>query len=171
MLRDNCSKIGLITKPHGIDGNVIVRLDGAFADDIEPGEPLFVEIDGTLVPFFVEEIRPMGDTAYLTFEFIRSAADADILRNRKLYADNEFLSRISPGMSPTSTLTGYLIKDENTGFTATVQDFIENPLNPLFLAVSAGKEFYIPAQEDLIRRIDRKKKILYMDLPEGFGEI
>ena len=89
MIRDNCSKIGYITKPHGIDGSVVVRLNGLFADDIEPGEPMFIEIDGTLVPFFIEEIRPQTDMAYIKFGFVDSEKDAGKLRTFSLYTYHE----------------------------------------------------------------------------------
>ncbi len=86
MIRDDCSKIGYITKPHGKNGEVVVRLNGPFADDIEPGGAMFFEIQGTLVPFFIEEIRPSGDMAYVKFEFVDSEQEARKYRGCNLYS-------------------------------------------------------------------------------------
>jgi len=171
MIREHCSQIGVITRPHGIDGNVIVRLNGVFADDIEPGEPMFVEIDETLIPFFIEEIRPQGDTAFIKFEFVDSEPDAAMLRSKPLYAEaNKFDTRTF-ALSSASLFKGYRIIDEISGFSATIDDFIDNPANPLFLTHIDNRDLYIPVHENFVLRINRRKKIIYMKLPEGLTEL
>ncbi len=171
MIRDNCSKIGYISKPHGKDGNVLIRLTGPFADDIEPGEPLFFEIEGTLVPFFIEEIRPMGDMAYVKFGFIGSETEAGKYRGCNLFGNPSLSGNPDFSLTGASLLEGFRIIDERSAFTGVIEEFADNPSNPLFLVRSDDKEVYIPVREELVIRLDRKKKVIYMNLPEGLTEL
>ncbi len=171
MIREHCSKIGYITKPHGIGGMVIVRLDGAFAEEIEEGDTLFVETDGTLIPFLIEEIRPVGETAFIKFEFCDSEKEAGKLRGLNLFILNESIGDQSVQVIGASLFIGYRFTDVNSGISGIIEDFINNPSNPLFLARIESGEIYIPFQEDFVVRIDRRKKILHLQLPEGLTDL
>ena len=48
-----------------------------------------------------------------------------------------------------------------------VTDVDTATLNTLFVVDYKGEELLIPAQEDFIIDIDRKHKVITMDLPEG----
>ena len=65
--------LGTITKTHGIKGQVVLRLDHYGFDDILRLEPVFIEIDGLPVPFFVEAYEEKTtDSLILFFEDMRS---------------------------------------------------------------------------------------------------
>ena len=58
--RDEVYKIGRIVKPHGLKGEVSF----SFSDDIfdrTDSEYLICDMDGILVPFFMEEYRFRSD--------------------------------------------------------------------------------------------------------------
>ena len=172
MIRDHCSKIGYIAKPHGIDGNVIVRFDGEYADEIETGDHLFVDTDGTLIPFFIEEIRPLGDSAYIKFVFVDNERDARKLRGLHIYiADADFPEPEPDDIPSGSFFTDFTLVDENSGFSGTIEAFEDNPMNPLFRVNDGHHDVYIPAQKDFIIAIDRKKKVIRMKLPEGLTDL
>src|SRR3990172_8160073 len=92
MFRENCSLIGYISKSHGINGQLMIRLNGDYADNIEPGEPIFVEVDDILVPFFILEAEVFPDRAILSLEFIRNPLEAQKFTGKKVYLES---SRIS----------------------------------------------------------------------------
>ena len=57
-------KIGRIGKPHGINGEVHFLFDDDVFDRVE-SEYLILDIDGILVPFFMEEYRFRGESSAL----------------------------------------------------------------------------------------------------------
>ena len=168
MIREDCSKIGYLSKPHGIEGNMILRLNGNFAEEIEPGESLFVEIDGTLVPFFIEEITPMGEKAILKLEFINSKPIAERYSSCNAYFKirSEFFKKESPGL-----YLSWMFEDEVSGKCGEIKDYSDNDINPSYIVDIEGKEALIPVSEDFISRIDIKDKKIYMKLPEGLLDI
>ncbi len=168
MIREDCSKIGYIAKPHGIAGNIILRLNGNFADEIEPGEPLFVEFDGTLVPFFIEEITPQENRAIVKLEFINSEPEASKLSSKSAFYSTK-VSEIS--FDNASLFESFSIQDKNSGKEGRILEYLPDELNPLFRTIFNEKEFLIPVLSDFILNIDKENKIIQMNLPEGLLDI
>jgi len=50
--------IGVFTRTHGAQGDLVLRLLAFDAEDLPEMEWVFVEIDGLPVPFFVRESVP-----------------------------------------------------------------------------------------------------------------
>jgi 16S rRNA processing protein RimM len=168
MIRENCSLIGTITKPHGIGGQLILRLNSDFADDIEPGEPLFVKVDETLVPFFIEEAEVYPDRAILKLEFITNPQEAQKFAGMNVYLENRLISEKSELTEANAEIfTGYLFYDKASGMEGIIKEYIDNPLNPLFLVSGESTEFLIPVHPDFIVNVDHRKKMVVFDLPDG----
>ena len=53
--KNDCVEVGYIQKPHGLKGEVILVFDKEFEETFEELEFLFIEVDGGLVPFFIED--------------------------------------------------------------------------------------------------------------------
>ena len=47
--------LGRITRLHGYEGTVIVRLEKESGDYLQKMETVFIEIEGILVPFFISD--------------------------------------------------------------------------------------------------------------------
>lgn len=170
MIGDHCSLIGTITKPHGTGGHLMVRLNSVFADDIEPGEPLFVKVDGKLVPFFIEEAEVFPDRAVLKLEFIDDPAEARRYAGRDVYIDlPESPSKLKPTLANPNEWVGYTFTDLNSGLSGKITGFIENPLNPLFQLTTGTSGFLLPAHSDFILDVDKKKKSVRFKLPDGIN--
>ena len=168
MIREESSEIGFIAKPHGIEGNLIIRLNGNFADEIEPGEPLFVEHDGTLVPLFILEITPIENRAIVKLEFVNSEQEARKLVSRKVFAPIDF-SNI--GKADASFFESFRIIDNTTKREGIIIEYISEERNPLYRTEFDSKEILIPASTDFIISVDKKNKIVTMNLPEGLLDI
>jgi 16S rRNA processing protein RimM len=172
MIRENCSLIGQISKSHGISGHLMLRLNGDFADDIEPGEPLFVEVDEILVPFFIEEAEVFPDRAIVKLEFISTPMDV-----KKITGKNVFLEKSAIGVNENVSgdngrfYVGYSIEDKTSGIEGIIKEFIDNPMNPLFLVENESSEFLLPVHPDFIVEVDDKKKLMILELPEGLADI
>ena len=65
--KETVYKIGKIGKPHGVNGEVAFHFDDDVFDRTE-AQYLILEIDGILVPFFIDEYRFKTDeTALVLF--------------------------------------------------------------------------------------------------------
>ena len=78
--KETVYKIGKIGKPHGVDGEVSFHFDDDIFDRVD-ADYLILDIDGILVPFFLDEYRFKNDETALvrytpstTLQSIRSSA-------------------------------------------------------------------------------------------------
>jgi 16S rRNA processing protein RimM len=162
--------LGRILKARGFDGTVTVKLEEAFFEKIPELESVFLEIDGKPVPFFIAESESSGaDLLWLKFDGYDS-----LEKIIGFIGCNIFLTagEISKSVFKSSRLTGFTVFLPQKILLGTVNDIIENPGQVLLVLESAeGKELLIPLHEDFIISVDKRKKQIVMDLPEGLTEI
>ena len=106
--KSDCAEVGYIQKPHGLKGEVILIFNKEFKETVEELEFLFVEVDGGLVPFFIEDeglnLRT-DESAICRLEYVDSLTKAKNLIGCKVYVfDHEIVDSEDHG--PDSTLIG-----------------------------------------------------------------
>jgi|WetSurMetagenome_2_1015567.scaffolds.fasta_scaffold00006_162 16S rRNA processing protein RimM len=162
--------LGKISKTHGFEGAVTVKLEKTFIEDIPEMESVFIDIEGKPVPFFIEESEyPGGDILRLKFKWYNTAGMVnEFVGFRVFLTEGE---KEDTGDEKNALQSFSICLSDNT-IIGTIKEVIENP-GQLLLNISTpdNKEILIPFHEDFIRSIDKKKKIIRMDLPEGLLEI
>lgn len=172
MLVPEGAKAGRISKPYGLRGEVNTILEPQAGDYIEPDNPLFIDIDGQRVPFFVEELELVSrEQAIIKFEFIDSLEAARKVSGCYLYFDLHH----QPGPSDTgddlSNLVGFTASDSVSGLLGKISDYLPHPMNPVFVIESEGKELIIPAVRDFIKEINPGERSITFILPEGLTSL
>ena len=166
--KEDVYKIGRIGKAHGVKGEVTFNFNDDVFDRVD-AEYLILEVDGILVPFFMEEYRFRSDsTALVKFEDIDTQDRARELTNCDVYFPRELSDNDEEEIS-WSFLVGFSIVDvqngKNVGTIASIDD---NTMNILF-ELEDGT--LIPASEELITDIDKDNKTITIALPEGILEL
>lgn len=165
---ENVKKIGRLLKPHGYKGEIALLFDTSQFADINVAY-YFFDIDGLLVPFFVEEMRFSNDTlARVKFEDVDDETKAARFANISVFLPKEQLGEATAeNESSWHNFIGFKIFDSNKMPIGTISAIDEATINVLFVVETADEELLIPATEDFITQIDTKHKIIYMQLPEG----
>jgi len=164
-LRDNHT--GILVKPHGFRGEMLVRGSKNALEKITKGIWLFMDISGQRIPFFVEAFSPeaSGTAGIIQFEFIRSDRVARRYAGCRFYDALEADNTGKP--SSVRDYIGYEVRDTNSGQTYRVNDYLDHPGNPLLVLEREGKEVLFPANDDFILSFDTRKKVLKVRFPEG----
>ena len=165
--------IGKFQKTHALKGelNAIIDID---PECFVEGKPLIVEIDGILVPFYVDTYRKKGSLSILIkLDGIESEEEARKFVNkdiRMLISDAEKF-----GLDPYNDedLIGYIVIDESSSNEiGIIEDIDDSTENVLFIIDNGGDiPLYIPAVDEFISKIDDEEKKVYMNLPVGLIEI
>jgi 16S rRNA processing protein RimM len=166
--KEDVYKIGRIGKAHGVKGEVTFNFNDDVFDRVD-AEYLILEVDGILVPFFMEEYRFRSDsTALVKFEDIDTQDRARELTNCDVYFPRELSDNDEEEIS-WSFLVGFSIVDAQSGKNVgTIASIDDNTMNILF-ELEDGT--LIPASEELIRDIDKDNKTITIALPEGILEL
>ena len=166
--KEDVYKIGRIGKAHGVKGEVTFNFNDDVFDRVD-SEYLILEVDGILVPFFMEEYRFRSDsTALVKFEDIDTQDRARELTNCDVYFPRELSDNDEEEIS-WSFLVGFSIVDAQSGKNVgTIASIDDNTMNILF-ELEDGT--LIPASEELITDIDKDNKTITIALPEGILEL
>ena len=171
--KDDCVAVGYIQKPHGLKGEVILMFEKEFEETFDDLEFLFVEVDGGLVPFPIEEEGfrfKTDESAICKLEFVDSITQAKELVGCKVYVfDHEIIESEDQGVE--STLIGMRAYDEkfgDIGLISRVDDFSGN----LVITVDHPRaEIMIPLSDEVITSVDNEKREIHLNCPNGLIEI
>lgn len=162
--REDFTYLGKFLKPHGTKGEISLQSDGFTLD--ESCDFVACDIDGILVPFFIEEMRTKNhDTMIVKIERMESADEVRFLTNRGAYIPREWVEE-SEELS-WSYFHGFTAVDDKAGVIGTITDIDDSTINTLFVIEKNGEEILIPAQEEFITGMDHKKREIRFNLPEG----
>ena len=165
--KEEVFKIGIINKPHGVKGEVSFTFTDDIFDRVEDCDYLVLLLDGILVPFFIAEYRFRSDNvALVKFEGIDSTEKARTLTNVEVYYPVKFMDD-QEEISSWNYFIGFRVEDIHHGCLGTVVDVDDATMNVLFVIENGDEEVLLPAHEEFILDIDRKKKILKVDIPDG----
>lgn len=168
--REDVYCIGTIGKPHGVKGEVAFHFDDDIFDRAD-ADYLFLEVDGLLVPFFIDEYRFRSDeTALMTFSGIDTEDKAAELTGCDVYFPRS-LADSEDSDTPVSRaeIIGFTIIDDATKQeVGTVKAIDDSTLNTLFeVTTKEGQDILLPVSDDLIKDVDRKARTITMDIPDG----
>jgi len=163
--------LGRITKISGYEGAVTVKLERIFTENIPRMESVFLEIEGRPVPFLISESDYSGaDNLKLRFEGYESPEKISEFVGCRIFLTGELPA--DPKKADSQTLIGYRVYTQEDINVGPITDIISNGGQWLLNVDSADKKsILIPFHEDLIIKIDRRKKIVIMEIPDGLLEI
>ena len=135
--KEDVYKIGKLGKTHGIKGEISMQVDDDVFDRVE-ADYLVLELDGIMVPFFMEEYRFKTDeTALIKFEGIDTQERARELTGTEVFFPREV---------------------------GKIEYVDEQTINIMFELTDGT---LIPASEELIAGIDTEAQVITMNIPEG----
>ncbi len=164
MEKKDVYKIGRLGKAHGVKGEVSLQFDDDIFDRVD-ADYLVLDIDGILVPFFMEEYRFRNDTVCLvkfcdidTQQRASELTGCDVYFPRALADEAEELPSLAG-------LVGFdIVEAKDNKRVGTIAAIDDQTANILF-ELEDGR--LIPANDDLVDDIDWDGQQITMTLPEG----
>lgn len=171
MKKEDCYYLGKITRTHGLAGNVILKLDTDQPDHYNKLDGVFVEVNGLLVPFFVEKQQWSRDNTKIVFFKNANLAMAEQLVNKNVFMPLSTLPELSGNQFYYHEVLGFEIRDEEGNSCGTIKEINDQITQHYFILDLDGKEVIIPVIKDWILSVNRADKVITMQLPEGLLEV
>lgn len=171
IVKSDVFPIGLVSKPHGVNG----EMSFSFTTDVFDSEeiPYFIfEINGILVPFFLDEYRfKSNSTGLLKLEDVNTDEQAREFAGLTIYLPKIYLNKVEDAEIELDYFAGFTLIDVENGMLGVISEVDQTTDNVLFVIQIEDDELLIPAGEEYITEIDHDKKIIYVDLPEGLLDL
>ncbi|RHJ81529.1 ribosome maturation factor RimM [Parabacteroides sp. AM08-6] len=170
--KEDVFKIGQFAKPHGIKGEIALVTNSDVFEDSDDAY-IVCEIEGILVPFFVEDYRYKTDTVILL-----KLKNVDDERAAREFAGREVFYPLDEmdeddlmGNMTWDSFIGYIVVDDKYGELGTITDVDESTINVLLQISHQGEDILLPAAEELILSADHENKKLTVSVPEGLLDL
>ncbi len=170
MNKDECYQLGKITKPFGIKGQVIFFLDVDEPEDYSDMDSAFVEVKGSLIPYFFKIQSISGNKAVVLFDDL-SVDEAHALVGSDLYLPLSLLPKLSGNQFYFHEVRGFNVVDSQYGPIGVIQSIIEYPAQPLFQIMKDEVEILVPVIDSVIDKVSREEKTIYITAPNGLIDL
>lgn len=172
MKKEDCFYLGKIVKKFSFKGELLIKLDTDEPESFEHLEAVFVNLKNSLVPYFIESSQlHKSDLLRVKFEDINSEEEADVLLKCELYLPLELLPKLEGDKFYYHEIIGFTVEDIAFGTVGKVKSVNDTTAQPLFEIDRDGIEILIPLNDTFIKKVDKKKKIILVDTPEGLIDL
>jgi 16S rRNA processing protein RimM len=172
MNKDDFYYLGRIQKAYGNKGHVIAFLDVDDPSEYADLKMVFIGIDDDRIPFFLQSFKVhVKKQVVLLFEDSNSIEDASIFEGKEMYLPLDQLPKLHGKKFYYHEITGFRVMDALHGNIGTVKSVLDLPVQSLLQIDHGGKEILIPITDEIILKVDRKKKEIKINAPEGLIEI
>ena len=147
---------------------MILRLNELVNID-ENIKSIFLDLNGSQVPYFVEECRPNNAGYIIKLETIDVVDTSKKLIGKKAFALSDFILEEDESLKE---FIGYAIIDSKLGNIGNIADVDEKTDNPIIKVIHpSGVEIILPFNDDFIVEIDDDLKTIEFNAPEGLIEM
>ena len=172
MTKEDCFYLGKIVKKYSFKGELLAKLDTDQPSIYENLDAIFIEVNDTLIPFFIERSKlHKSDLLRLKFDDVTNEADADALMKCDLYLPLDLLPKLDGTKFYFHEIIGYQMNDETFGPVGTVKGVNDSTSQALFEVDRNGVEILIPMNDDFIKNLDREAKTITVNTPPGLIEL
>lgn len=160
--------LGKIIKPHGIQGEVKVRLFNSESKTLKVGQSIWVESEGhDPITYVIEKLNLQSEKTRLKFKNINDRNSAELLRNFTLsVCRNEFPETVDEEFYLID-LIGFNVIDQAGKKVGKVSEIMDNPANDILIIKDGEKEHLIPLVDDFVTFFDFENKQVTINLIEG----
>jgi 16S rRNA processing protein RimM len=164
---EDCYKIGYVAKTHGLAGEVTVSTMPECPDLVSVKTVFLGE---QLVPYFIKSVSVKGDKAFVQFDEVNTIEHASELKGTSLYLPKSERPKLSRGEFYNDEIVGFDVAEGETSLGA-VTEIMEAGPNRFLVVDHNGKEVLIPVNGPFIKSINKSKKRVTVELPEGFLDL
>ena len=172
MKKEDCFYLGKLVKKYSFKGEVLLKLDTDQPELYEYLDALFLDINNSLIPYFIERSQlHKSDLLRIKFEDVSSESAAEELLKKEVYLPLDLLPELEGNAFYYHEIIGFHIVDENFGSVGLISGVNDSSAQVLFEIDRNGIEILIPLNDDIISSVDRTNKTVTVNTPPGLIEL
>ena len=167
MNKQDCFYLGKIVSKFSFKGEILLKLDSDEID-FKKLKTIFLDIDGTIVPYPIDNIKlHKSSLLRIRFENIDNEEKANKILKIKTYLPIKDLPKLNGNKFYYHEIINFTALDLSLGNIGRVKEVNDQTSQPIIVLDNGTNEVMIPLVDDFLIEINRVKKTLTFDLPEG----
>lgn len=172
---DDCFYLGYISKTIGTKGELAFKLDVDSPSSYHGLEHVLIQVspkDQQLVPYFISKAEIQNnDLLRCKIEGVDDQVSAKNLVGTSLYLLVEALPPLKENQFYFHEVIGFTVIDQEKGKLGNIDKVLEYSTSNLFSILVGEKEVLIPISDETITKVDKSKKEIYVNCPEGLIDL
>ena len=172
MKKEECFYIGKVVGKYSFKGELLVKTDSDNPEQYTELKSIFIELGNALVPFIINSVQlHKSQLIRIRFENVTNEIEADKLIKKDVYLPLSYLPKLKGTKFYYHEVIGFSImhKNENLGAIERIHD---QGLQALFeIRKNDGSTSLIPIHDDFIINVNRGKKNISVEIPDGLLEL
>lgn len=162
--------LGTITRSHGLKGAFKVNIHSAGIQPLEKDEPVFIQLQGGPVPFFVEECSAAShDVWTMKLEEIDSLEATDKFVGQEMLIEE--VNFVGIKTEATNELVGFQVEDFEKGDIGMVSGILETAQHPVLEIDFEDKLILVPWVDAIVKEIDVDARTIKIEAPDGLIDL
>ena len=172
LMINNYFSIGKLASAHGLQGELLLRHSLGKRSALKGVTVIFLEErKNSFIPYFVQLVTVKdSESVYIKLEGVDTKEAAHKLMPGQVYLQEADFKQQTAASAPLALL-GFAVEDEQHGLLGTIEEVIEMPMQVLVKVFIRGKEALLPVNEQSLVKVDKKKQVVYLNLPDGLIEL
>jgi len=160
---------GVVMRPHGIAGEVVVDLKNDLLELVSEAMELrttCLNNDDELI-LVVERVRKHKGRLIIAFKGRNTREEADELRSRTIWMTREQIGPLDEDRWFVQDLVGMTVLTDDGEALGRLVDVMHQPANAVFVVETESGEVLLPVIDDVIRTVDIEKGRMIVHLLPG----
>ncbi len=164
-------KIGKLSRPHGLKGEIRGTIDPDILQRIKKLKVVFLIIMENPLPYFIEDFD-LADSGACMFKFedVNDRTEADKISGKEFFIEEINLKKTIK-LTGYEFIIGYKMLDADNLEVGIIEEVYQMPANDIARLTIDNKEVLIPLTEEIIIKIDKRKKETTVRIPDGLLDI
>tara|TARA_E500000178_G_C16472427_1_gene509332 strand:+ start:14 stop:520 length:507 start_codon:yes stop_codon:yes gene_type:complete len=155
-------EIGILSKPHGLNGEIKLMLHSQDSDLILKIKEVFIEDK----PLKISKVKKVSNGILIKFNSRNDRTSIEKLLKKKVFVDKNIIPNPPEGENYFFELIGSKVMFDNE-IIGSLIEIVETKANNIYVIKKIdGNEILIPKTESFIKKFNKDKKILEVILPE-----
>jgi 16S rRNA processing protein RimM len=164
--------LGKVVKTSGYKGSLVFFFDVDDPSAYHNLEAVFIEIGGELIPFAIRSLQPKtGNTFYADLEDVSGEEAAAALVGHDLLLPLSYLPTLTGNQFYFHEIIGFSVTDACKGHIGIIESVMDQGKQAIFIIGFKGKEILVPVSEEIIQKVNREEKTIYIEAPDGLIDI
>lgn len=170
MNKENYIQIGQIYREHGVKGLLKAYIYSQSDDNLFEGQKMIIEKDGKEIAAELTDISTVGRYFLLKFDCFSQPEQIQDWRKAGIYIAKGDLQRDEDDDLYDFEWEGFEIRDQQDKRVGEVQRIVYSPMAQFEVELENEEWVLIPYVEDWFLDVNKDKKVLKIELPEGLVE-
>jgi 16S rRNA processing protein RimM len=169
MTKEELFYFGYVAGKHGLGNAVKVKADVDDLNHYKNIQAIVAEVNKSLVPFPVSEIRIISKSDLIIS--IAEGFEASAMLGASLYLPLQQLPKLNNKQFYYHEVVGYSVIDEYKGDIGKIATVLEFPHQQIFSIMKNRTEILIPIIDEFIVEVDKKNKTIRVKAPDGLIDL